>query len=66
MPFNVNMSIMLCLKPEYIPYYVYYMSRCNSYERAKKKLTVSEAPNILTIALKRFQVIIQIHFYSVC
>lgn len=30
--------------------------RCRSYERAKKKLTVQEAPNILTIALKRFQV----------
>ncbi|KAJ0984725.1 hypothetical protein J5N97_003081 [Dioscorea zingiberensis] len=33
----------------------YHCTRCNSYERAKKKLTVSEAPNILTIALKRFQ-----------
>ncbi|KAF6138866.1 hypothetical protein GIB67_018597 [Kingdonia uniflora] len=33
----------------------YECSRCNSYERAKKKLTVVEAPNILTIALKRFQ-----------
>ncbi|XP_019455632.1 PREDICTED: ubiquitin carboxyl-terminal hydrolase 16-like isoform X3 [Lupinus angustifolius] len=31
------------------------MSRCKSYEKAKKKLTVSEAPNVLTIALKRFQ-----------
>ncbi|KAL1308786.1 hypothetical protein HN51_050804 [Arachis hypogaea] len=29
--------------------------RCKSYERAKKKLTVSEAPNVLTIVLKRFQ-----------
>ncbi|KAJ6337624.1 hypothetical protein OIU76_007328 [Salix suchowensis] len=26
-----------------------------SYERAKKKLTILEAPNVLTIALKRFQ-----------
>lgn len=33
----------------------YQCSRCKSYEKAKKKLTVSEAPNILTIALKRFQ-----------
>ncbi|KAA8528348.1 hypothetical protein F0562_035703 [Nyssa sinensis] len=33
----------------------YQCSRCKSYERAKKKLTVSETPNILTIALKRFQ-----------
>ncbi|XP_059459905.1 ubiquitin carboxyl-terminal hydrolase 16 [Corylus avellana] len=33
----------------------YQCSRCQSYERAKKKLTVMEAPNILTIALKRFQ-----------
>lgn len=31
--------------------------RCKSYEKAKKKLTILEAPNILTIALKRFQVI---------
>lgn len=30
--------------------------RCKSYERAKKKLTISEAPNVLTIALKRYQV----------
>ncbi|WOK93431.1 ubiquitin carboxyl-terminal hydrolase 17-like [Canna indica] len=29
--------------------------RCKSYERAKKKLTVVDAPNILTIALKRYQ-----------
>ncbi|BAT08510.1 Os09g0464400 [Oryza sativa Japonica Group] len=33
----------------------YNCSRCKSYERAKKKLTISEAPNILTIALKRYQ-----------
>ncbi|XP_058097015.1 ubiquitin carboxyl-terminal hydrolase 17-like [Magnolia sinica] len=33
----------------------YHCSRCKSYEKAKKKLTVLEAPNILTIALKRFQ-----------
>ncbi|KAG7966541.1 hypothetical protein I3843_08G055400 [Carya illinoinensis] len=33
----------------------YRCSRCKSYERAKKKLTITEAPNILTIALKRFQ-----------
>ncbi|CAI9116160.1 OLC1v1017240C2 [Oldenlandia corymbosa var. corymbosa] len=33
----------------------YHCSRCKSYERAKKKLRVLEAPNILTIALKRFQ-----------
>ncbi|EYU39312.1 hypothetical protein MIMGU_mgv1a001469mg [Erythranthe guttata] len=29
--------------------------RCKSYEKAKKKLTVIEAPNILTIVLKRFR-----------
>ncbi|KAF5200887.1 Ubiquitin carboxyl-terminal hydrolase [Thalictrum thalictroides] len=29
--------------------------RCKSYEKAKKKLTILEAPNVLTIALKRFQ-----------
>ncbi|PPD72416.1 hypothetical protein GOBAR_DD30681 [Gossypium barbadense] len=28
---------------------------CKCYEKAKKKLTILEAPNILTIALKRFQ-----------
>ncbi|GAU23687.1 hypothetical protein TSUD_304620 [Trifolium subterraneum] len=33
----------------------YHCVRCKSYEKAKKKLTVSEAPNILTVALKRFQ-----------
>ncbi|CAB4314256.1 unnamed protein product [Prunus armeniaca] len=33
----------------------YHCSRCKSYEKAKKKLTVMEAPNILTIVLKRFQ-----------
>nr|XP_043614870.1 ubiquitin carboxyl-terminal hydrolase 16-like [Erigeron canadensis] len=33
----------------------YKCSRCKSYERAKKKLTLLEAPNVLTIALKRFQ-----------
>ncbi|GJN03802.1 hypothetical protein PR202_ga21282 [Eleusine coracana subsp. coracana] len=31
------------------------LERCKSYERAKKKLTISEAPNVLTIALKRYQ-----------
>ncbi|KAJ1416392.1 Ubiquitin specific protease domain [Sesbania bispinosa] len=29
--------------------------RCKSYQKAKKKMTVSEAPNVLTIALKRFK-----------
>ncbi|KAM1734507.1 hypothetical protein ACFX11_019976 [Malus domestica] len=33
----------------------YQCVRCKSYEKAKKKLTILEAPNILTIALKRFQ-----------
>lgn len=33
----------------------YHCSRCKSYEKAKKKLTILEAPNVLTIALKRFQ-----------
>ncbi|CAN1340928.1 Ubiquitin carboxyl-terminal hydrolase 16 [Linum perenne] len=33
----------------------YQCSRCKSYEKAKKKLTILKAPNILTIALKRFQ-----------
>ncbi|KAJ9545362.1 hypothetical protein OSB04_025069 [Centaurea solstitialis] len=33
----------------------YKCSRCKSYEKAKKTLTLLEAPNVLTIALKRFQ-----------
>ncbi|KAK8597078.1 hypothetical protein V6N13_001708 [Hibiscus sabdariffa] len=33
----------------------YQCSRCKTYEKAKKKLTISEAPNVLTIALKRYQ-----------
>ncbi|XP_051118053.1 ubiquitin carboxyl-terminal hydrolase 17-like [Andrographis paniculata] len=33
----------------------YNCSRCCSYQKAKKKLRVFEAPNVLTIALKRFQ-----------
>ncbi|CAK9163609.1 unnamed protein product [Ilex paraguariensis] len=33
----------------------YQCSRCKSYEKARKKLSVLEAPNVLTIALKRFQ-----------
>ncbi|KAG6539082.1 ubiquitin carboxyl-terminal hydrolase 17-like [Zingiber officinale] len=33
----------------------YKCERCKSYERAKKRLTILEAPNVLTIVLKRFQ-----------
>ncbi|GLT93728.1 hypothetical protein SLE2022_115050 [Rubroshorea leprosula] len=33
----------------------YQCNSCKSYEKAKKKLTILEAPNVLTIALKRFQ-----------
>lgn len=33
----------------------YHCGRCKSYEKAKKKLSILEAPNVLTIALKRFQ-----------
>lgn len=32
------------------------MKRCASYVRARKQLSIHEAPNILTIVLKRFQV----------
>ncbi|KAG6516288.1 hypothetical protein ZIOFF_026743 [Zingiber officinale] len=35
--------------------YQFNLQLCKSYERAKKKLTIVDAPNILTIALKRFQ-----------
>lgn len=33
----------------------YKCDRCKSYVKARKQLTIHEAPNILTIALKRFQ-----------
>ncbi|XP_020580925.1 ubiquitin carboxyl-terminal hydrolase 19-like [Phalaenopsis equestris] len=33
----------------------YKCGRCQSFERAKKQLTILEAPNVLTIALKRYQ-----------
>lgn len=33
----------------------YKCNRCKSYEKAKKKLTILEAPNVLTIVLKRFR-----------
>ncbi|KAG0497616.1 hypothetical protein HPP92_002307 [Vanilla planifolia] len=33
----------------------YKCGRCNSYEQAKKQLTILEAPNVLVIALKRYQ-----------
>lgn len=36
--------------------------RCKSYEKAKKKLTVLEEPNILTIVLKRFEVVLFLFF----
>lgn len=34
---------------------MYKCGRCTSYVRAKKQLSIDEAPNILTIVLKRFQ-----------
>lgn len=34
---------------------MYKCSRCMSYEKAEKQLTVIEAPNVLTIVLKRFR-----------
>ncbi|GLJ28235.1 hypothetical protein SUGI_0554660 [Cryptomeria japonica] len=33
----------------------YYCDGCNTYVRAQKQLSILQAPNILTIALKRFQ-----------
>ena len=39
------------------------VSRCKSYERAKKKLKITEPPNVLTIALKRFQVTRRLFFW---
>ena len=33
-----------------------FWTRCTAYVRARKQLTIHEAPNILTIVLKRFQV----------
>lgn len=40
--------------------WIWFCCRCMSYEKAEKQLTVIEAPNVLTIVLKRFRVI---HFY---
>jgi ubiquitin carboxyl-terminal hydrolase 36/42 len=40
----------------------YECDHCNSFVNAHKRLTVYEAPNILTVALKRFQVI----QFSIC
>lgn len=37
-------------------YILCFVCRCNDYVKAWKRLTVKRAPNILTIALKRFQV----------
>lgn len=43
--------------PRFIIYFaIYFFCRCNGYVTAWKRLTVHQAPNILTIALKRFQV----------
>jgi ubiquitin carboxyl-terminal hydrolase 36/42 len=36
------------------------MKRCAAYVRARKQLSIHEAPNILTIVLKRFQVCLHI------
>lgn len=43
-----------------------FILRCKSYEKAKKKLTVSEAPNVLTVALKRFQVFHALNSKTIC
>lgn len=34
--------------------------RCAAYVRARKQLSIHEAPNILTIVLKRFQVLLSV------
>lgn len=41
-----------------VPLYITYsiIKRCAAYVRAHKQLSIQEAPNILTIVLKRFQV----------
>jgi ubiquitin carboxyl-terminal hydrolase 36/42 len=44
----------------------YRCGSCKSYERAKKKLKITEPPNVLTIALKRFQVTYIFNEYPVC
>lgn len=49
-----NLSLLLgrsCLKEVLLLF-----ARCKDYVKAWKRLTVKRAPNILTIALKRFQV----------
>lgn len=40
----------------YLPFSKHFVTRCAAYVRARKQLSVHEAPNILTIVLKRFQV----------
>jgi len=47
-------------------FFYFPVSSCKSYERAKKKLKITEPPNVLTIALKRFQVTYIFNEYPVC
>ena len=35
--------------------------RCSTYVKARKQLSLHEVPNILTIVLKRFQVVFHLH-----
>lgn len=37
-------------------FHLFWINRCATYVRARKQLSIHEAPNILTIVLKRFQV----------
>lgn len=43
---------------------MYRCGRCAAYVRARKQLSIHEAPNILTIVLKRFQVSIRFKIES--
>lgn len=55
---HLDQVLLLWFKYAFFGQYFPLFIRCNSYVKAKKKLTLLEAPNILTIVLKRFQVIV--------
>lgn len=53
---NSDMLIVFYNLSLQLPPFSIFGCRCKSYERARKKMTILEAPNVLTIALKRYQV----------
>jgi hypothetical protein len=54
-------SLLLLIKLQFVDFIqskilIMFLRRCNDYVKARKHLSVNQAPNILTITLKRFQV----------